>query len=132
MHRNAPLTPEGRRRLCRLIESGWTVAAVAESMRVSRQTAHGACRHQIAGPHPRRRRLEGQRQGPAGGLPQTADMLVNPAPEEGDAEGITPAGMHGCHGPSSQTFSVSPLTNLGSLSACWQAIALTETVPVLT
>lgn len=40
MHRNAPLTPEGRRRLCRLIESGWTVAAAAESMRVSRQTAH--------------------------------------------------------------------------------------------
>jgi transposase-like protein len=40
MHRNAPLTPEGRRRLCRLIESGWTQAAAAESMRVSRQTAH--------------------------------------------------------------------------------------------
>ena len=26
MHRNAPLTPEGRLRLCRLIEDGWTVA----------------------------------------------------------------------------------------------------------
>ena len=40
MHRNAPLTPEGRLRLCRLIEDGWTVAAAAESMRISRQTAH--------------------------------------------------------------------------------------------
>jgi len=40
LHRNAPLTPEGRRRLCGLIEDGWTVAAAAESMRISRQTAH--------------------------------------------------------------------------------------------
>lgn len=40
MHRNAPLTPEGRLRLCHLIEDGWTVAAAAESFRISRQTAH--------------------------------------------------------------------------------------------
>ena len=40
MHRNAPLTPEGRRRLCSMIEDGWPVATAAESMRVSRQTAH--------------------------------------------------------------------------------------------
>lgn len=40
MHRNAPLTPEGRFRLCRLIEEGWPVATAAESMRISRQTAH--------------------------------------------------------------------------------------------
>jgi transposase InsO family protein len=40
MHRNAPLTPEGRRRLVGLIESGWTVAAAAESMQLSRQCAH--------------------------------------------------------------------------------------------
>ena len=40
MHRNAPLTPEGRLRLCHLIEEGWTVASAAESMRISRQTAH--------------------------------------------------------------------------------------------
>lgn len=40
MHRNAPLTPEGRHRLCLMIEQGWTVAAAAESMRISRQTAH--------------------------------------------------------------------------------------------
>ena len=40
MHRNAPLTPEGRLRLCRLIEDGWTVASAAESFRISRQTAH--------------------------------------------------------------------------------------------
>jgi transposase InsO family protein len=40
LHRNAPLTPEGRFRLCQLIEEGWTVAAAAESMRISRQTAH--------------------------------------------------------------------------------------------
>ncbi len=40
MHRNAPLTPEGRFRLCCRIEDGWTVAAAAESMHISRQTAH--------------------------------------------------------------------------------------------
>lgn len=40
MHRNAPLTPVGRLRLCQMIEDGWTVAAAAESMRISRQTAH--------------------------------------------------------------------------------------------
>ncbi len=40
MHRNAPLTPEGRFRLCCSIEDGWTVAAAAESMNISRQTAH--------------------------------------------------------------------------------------------
>ena len=33
MHANAPLTVEGRRRLCERIESGWSVAAAAESMR---------------------------------------------------------------------------------------------------
>jgi len=40
MHGNAPLTPEGRLRLCRRIESGWTVAAAAESVNISRQCAH--------------------------------------------------------------------------------------------
>src|SRR3954447_16761062 len=40
VHRNAPLTPEGRLRLCRRIEDGWTVAAAAESMNISRQCAH--------------------------------------------------------------------------------------------
>jgi transposase-like protein len=40
MHRNAPLTPEGRFRLCLMIEDGWTIASSAESMRISRQTAH--------------------------------------------------------------------------------------------
>ncbi len=30
MHRNAPLTPEGRLRLCERIESGWSVAAAAD------------------------------------------------------------------------------------------------------
>jgi transposase InsO family protein len=39
MHRNAPLTPEGRLRLCRRIQSGWSITATAESMNVSRQTA---------------------------------------------------------------------------------------------
>jgi transposase InsO family protein len=39
VHRNAPLTPEGRRRLVELIESGWTVAAAAERMQLSRQCA---------------------------------------------------------------------------------------------
>jgi transposase InsO family protein len=40
VHRNAPLTPQGRLRLVQRIESGWTVAAAAESMNISRQCAH--------------------------------------------------------------------------------------------
>jgi transposase InsO family protein len=40
LHRNAPLTPEGRLRLCQRIESGWMVAVAAESMGISRQCAH--------------------------------------------------------------------------------------------
>lgn len=40
MHANAPLTPEGRLRLCHRIADGWSVAAAAESMNISRQTAH--------------------------------------------------------------------------------------------
>jgi transposase InsO family protein len=40
LHRNAPLTPEGRLRLCHRIADGWTVVAAAESMNVSRQCAH--------------------------------------------------------------------------------------------
>lgn len=40
MHANAPLTPEGRLRLCMRIEDGWTIAGAAESMNVSRQCAH--------------------------------------------------------------------------------------------
>ena len=40
MHAKAPLTPEGRRRLCERIEAGWTIAGAAESMGISRQTAH--------------------------------------------------------------------------------------------
>jgi transposase InsO family protein len=40
VHANAPLTPEGRLRLCRRIEEGWSVAAAAESMNISRQCAH--------------------------------------------------------------------------------------------
>lgn len=39
MHANAPLTPEGRLRLCQRIESGWTIAETARSMNVSRQVA---------------------------------------------------------------------------------------------
>ena len=40
MHGNAPLTPQGRLRLVRRIEGGWSVAAAAESMNISRQCAH--------------------------------------------------------------------------------------------
>jgi transposase InsO family protein len=40
VHANAPLTPEGRLRLCIRIADGWTVAAAAESMNISRQCAH--------------------------------------------------------------------------------------------
>ena len=39
MHRNAPLTLEGRRRLVSRIESGWSITAAAESMCISRQCA---------------------------------------------------------------------------------------------
>jgi transposase InsO family protein len=39
MHRNAPLTPEGRWRLCHRIAGGWSITAAAESMNISRQTA---------------------------------------------------------------------------------------------
>ncbi|HXN63263.1 MAG TPA: IS481 family transposase [Acidimicrobiales bacterium] len=52
MHRNAPLTPEGRLRLCRLIEDGWTIASAAESMRISRQTAHKWWRRYETGGRP--------------------------------------------------------------------------------
>src|SRR5437879_7304422 len=40
MHRNAPLTPEGRLRLCQRIEGGWPVAHAAESMGISRDRAY--------------------------------------------------------------------------------------------
>jgi len=40
LHANAPLTPQGRLRLCQRIESGWTITAAAESMNISRQCAH--------------------------------------------------------------------------------------------
>lgn len=40
MHANAPLTPEGRLRVCLRIEDGWTVAAAAEASNISRQCAH--------------------------------------------------------------------------------------------
>lgn len=39
MHRNAPLTVEGRRRLCKRIASGWTIKAAAEAANTSSQTA---------------------------------------------------------------------------------------------
>ena len=48
MHRNAPLTPEGRLRLCHRILDGWTVAAAAESMNISRQCAHKWWRRYLA------------------------------------------------------------------------------------
>jgi transposase InsO family protein len=40
MHRNAPLTPEGRLRLCRRIEDGWPVSHAAASMGISRDRAY--------------------------------------------------------------------------------------------
>jgi transposase InsO family protein len=40
MHRNAPLTPEGRLRLCQRIEGGWAVAHAAASMGISRDRAY--------------------------------------------------------------------------------------------
>lgn len=40
VHRNAPLTPEGRLRLCQRIQAGWPVAHAAESMNISRDRAY--------------------------------------------------------------------------------------------
>ncbi|HEY5173873.1 MAG TPA: IS481 family transposase [Acidimicrobiia bacterium] len=40
VHRNAPLTPEGRLRLCQRIEAGWPVAQAAASMGISRDRAY--------------------------------------------------------------------------------------------
>jgi transposase InsO family protein len=40
VHRNAPLTPEGRLRLCQRIESGWPVAHAAATMGISRDRAY--------------------------------------------------------------------------------------------
>jgi transposase InsO family protein len=40
VHANAPLTPEGRLRLCQRIEGGWPVAHAAESMGISRDRAY--------------------------------------------------------------------------------------------
>src|SRR5881628_977229 len=40
MHRNAPLTPEGRLRLCRRIEAGWPVAHAAATIGISRDRAY--------------------------------------------------------------------------------------------
>lgn len=39
-HRNVPLTPTGRLRLCQRIEAGFPVAHVAEHFNVSRPTAY--------------------------------------------------------------------------------------------
>jgi transposase InsO family protein len=39
LHRNAPLTIEGRRRLVERIDSGWTITAAAEAANIARQTA---------------------------------------------------------------------------------------------
>jgi len=40
MHRNAPLTPEGRLRLCERIQAGWPVAQAAAAMGISRDRAY--------------------------------------------------------------------------------------------
>jgi transposase-like protein len=40
LHGNAPLTPQGRLRLVQRIEAGWSVAAAAEAMNISRQCAY--------------------------------------------------------------------------------------------
>jgi hypothetical protein len=39
MHRNAPLTPEGRWRPCHRIQDGRSITVAAESMGISRQAA---------------------------------------------------------------------------------------------
>ena len=77
MHRNAPLTPEGRLRLCQMIEDGWTIASSAESMRISRQTAHKWWRS-----------LPRSGRGRARGPLQSAQAL----PDQDPAQGRAPAG----------------------------------------
>jgi hypothetical protein len=56
--------PEGRFRLCQRIEAGWTIAAAAESMNISRRTAH-----KWWGPISR---VGGR--GPGGSLEQASDL----------------------------------------------------------
>ena len=73
VHRNAPLTPQGRLRLCLRVEAGRPVAHVAAEMQISRPTAykwwHRYCEEGVAGledrssrprscPHQTPRRLE--------------------------------------------------------------------------
>ncbi len=43
MHRNAPLTPEGRLLLCERIEGGWPVAHASEAMNISRDRGYVWC-----------------------------------------------------------------------------------------
>jgi transposase InsO family protein len=56
-HRNAPLTPEGRRRLCERVDAGQPIAHVAKAAGISRQCLsfwYGRwCRHGEAGLHDR-------------------------------------------------------------------------------
>ena len=97
VHRNAPLTPEGRLRLCRRVEGGRPVSHVAAEMQVSRPTAykwwHRYCEEGIAGledrssrprscPHqtPRRveRRIESLRRSRKLGPARIAGILEMP------------------------------------------------------
>ena len=48
LHRNAPLTVEGRRRLVARIAAGWSITAAAEASNVSRQTASKWWRRWVA------------------------------------------------------------------------------------
>jgi len=98
VHRNAPLTPQGRLRLCRRVEEGRPVAHVADEMQVSRPTAYKwwrrYCEEGIAGledrssrprscPHqtPRRveRRIEALRRSRKLGPARIGGILEMPA-----------------------------------------------------
>lgn len=98
VHRNAPLTPQGRLRLCQRVEEGRPVAHVADEMQVSRPTAykwwHRYCDEGVAGledrssrprscPHqtPRRveRRIEALRRSRKLGPARIAGILEMPA-----------------------------------------------------
>lgn len=115
MHRNAPLTPEGRFRLCQMIEEGWPVATAAESMRISRQTAHKWWRrYQEAGvagltdrssrpkhcptktPERLERRLVELRRrhqlGPAPARPKSGRCRLDPPPSAPAPRGLPPFG----------------------------------------
>ena len=110
MHSNALLTPEGRLRLCRLIEEGWTVTSAAESFRVSCQTAP-----QVVAPLPTDRRSgpDGPLE-PAAALPDQ-DPGQGGRPRRSNSGGVTRSARLDC--PSEPGPRLDPARNLVPLGS---------------